>query len=54
MEDPAKEVTIDEFRKLEVRVGTVVDISRVPKQNSPDNSHKACYWLHQQTKCYPY
>ena len=31
MEDSAKEVTIDEFRKLEVRVGTVVDISRVPR-----------------------
>ena len=31
MEDPAKEVTIDEFRKLEVRIGTVVDVSRVPR-----------------------
>ena len=31
MEDPAQEVTIDEFRRLEVRVGTVVDVSRVPR-----------------------
>jgi len=31
MEDPAKEVSIDEFRKLEVRIGTVVDVSRVPR-----------------------
>ena len=31
MEDPAKEVTIDEFRKLEVRIGTVVEVSRVPR-----------------------
>ncbi len=31
MEDPAKEVGIDEFKKLEVRVGTVIEVSRVPK-----------------------
>ncbi len=31
MEDPAKEVSIDDFRRLEVRIGTVVEVSRVPK-----------------------
>ena len=31
MEDPAKEVSIDEFKKLEVRIGTVVEVSRVPR-----------------------
>lgn len=33
MSEPAKEVTIDEFRQLEMRVGTIVDVSRVPKTN---------------------
>src|SRR5712692_11129805 len=31
MDDPAKEVSIDEFKKLEIRVGVVVDVSRVPR-----------------------
>jgi methionine--tRNA ligase beta chain len=31
MDDPAKEVSIDEFKKLEIRVGTVVEVSRVPR-----------------------
>ena len=31
MDDPAKEVTIDEFKRLEMRVGTVVEVSRVPR-----------------------
>jgi len=29
--DPAKEVSIDEFKKLEIRVGVVVEVSRVPR-----------------------
>ena len=33
MEDPAKEVSIDEFKRLEMRVGTVVEVSRVPRTN---------------------
>jgi methionyl-tRNA synthetase len=33
MDDPAKEVTIDEFRRLEIRVGTVIEVSRVPRTN---------------------
>ena len=31
MEDPAKEVSIDDFKRLEVRVGTVIEVSRVPR-----------------------
>ncbi|HVH15898.1 MAG TPA: hypothetical protein VNA15_09305 [Candidatus Angelobacter sp.] len=31
MDDPAKEVTIDEFKRFEMRVGTVVEVSRVPR-----------------------
>src|SRR5947208_15772536 len=31
MDDPAKEVSIDEFKKLEIRVGRVVEVSRVPR-----------------------
>ncbi len=31
MADPGKEVSIDEFKKLEVRIGTVVEVSRVPR-----------------------
>ncbi len=31
MEDPAKEVNIEEFRKVEIRIGTVVEVSRVPR-----------------------
>ena len=33
MEDPAQEVTINDFKRLEVRVGTVVEVSRVPRTN---------------------
>jgi methionine--tRNA ligase beta chain len=33
MDDPAKEVTIEEFKRLEMRVGTVVEVSRVPRTN---------------------
>ena len=33
MDDPAREVTIDEFKKIEVRVGTVVEASRIPRTN---------------------
>ena len=31
MEDPAKVVSIDDFKRLEVRVGTVIEVSRVPR-----------------------
>ena len=31
MEDPAEVVGIDDFKRLEVRVGTVIDVSRVPR-----------------------
>ncbi len=31
MEDPAKEVSIDDFKRLEVRVGIVLEVSRVPR-----------------------
>jgi methionyl-tRNA synthetase len=31
MDDPAKEVSIDEFKKLEIRVGVVSEVSRVPR-----------------------
>ena len=33
MDDAASEVTIDEFKRLDVRVGTVVEVSRVPRTN---------------------
>lgn len=33
MDDPASEVTIGEFKRLDVRVGTVVEVSRVPRTN---------------------
>ncbi|MBO0887809.1 hypothetical protein J2P12_01770 [Candidatus Bathyarchaeota archaeon] len=33
MDGPASEVTIDEFKRLDVRVGTVVEVSRVPRTN---------------------
>jgi len=33
MDDPAEIVTIDEFKRLEMRVGTVVEVSRVPRTN---------------------
>lgn len=33
MNDLAKEVTIDEFKHLNIRVGTVVEVSRVPRTN---------------------
>jgi methionine--tRNA ligase beta chain len=31
MENPANEVSIEDFKRLEVRVGTVVEVSRVPR-----------------------
>ena len=31
MEDPAREVTVDEFKQLEMRVGTIVEATRVPR-----------------------
>src|SRR5437660_11083241 len=31
MDDPAKEVSIDEFKRFEMRVGAVVAVSRVPR-----------------------
>jgi methionyl-tRNA synthetase len=31
MQDPAKKITLDEFRKLEIRIGTVVEATRVPR-----------------------
>ena len=33
MDGPAKEVTIDVFKQLEIRAGTVVEVSRVPRTN---------------------
>lgn len=33
MEDPASEVTIGDFKRMNVRVGTVVEVSRVPRTN---------------------
>lgn len=33
MDDPANEVTIGDFKRLDVRVGTVVEVSRVPRTN---------------------
>jgi methionine--tRNA ligase beta chain len=33
MSDPQGKITIDEFKRLEVRVGTIVDVSRVPRTN---------------------
>jgi methionine--tRNA ligase beta chain len=33
MSDPQEKITIDEFKRLEVRVGTIVDVSRVPRTN---------------------
>src|SRR5438094_10548304 len=33
MDDPATQVTIDEFKRLEMSVGTVVEVSRVPRTN---------------------
>lgn len=33
MDDPASEVTIGDFKRLDVRVGTVVEVSRVPRTN---------------------
>ena len=31
MDDPASEVSIDEFKKLEIRIGAVVEVSRIPR-----------------------
>ena len=31
MEDPAEEVVMDEFKRLELRIGTVVEVSRIPR-----------------------
>src|SRR5438552_18558424 len=33
MDDPAREVTIDEFKRFVMRVGTVIEVSRVPRTN---------------------
>lgn len=33
MSEHSKEVTIDEFKTLEMRIGTVVEVSRVPRTN---------------------
>jgi len=33
MDDSGEKVTIDEFKRLEFRVGTVVEVSRVPRTN---------------------
>jgi methionine--tRNA ligase beta chain len=33
MEGPGEKVTIDDFKRLEVRVGTVIEVSRVPRTN---------------------
>jgi methionine--tRNA ligase beta chain len=33
MSEPSSEVTIDEFKHLEMRVGTIVEVSRVPRTN---------------------
>jgi methionine--tRNA ligase beta chain len=33
MDDPAEILTMDEFKRLEMRVGTVVEVSRVPRTN---------------------
>jgi methionyl-tRNA synthetase len=33
MDERVKEVTIDEFKQLEIRVGTVAEVSRVPRTN---------------------
>jgi methionine--tRNA ligase beta chain len=31
MENPAKEISIDDFKRLELRIGTVIDVSKVPR-----------------------
>ncbi len=31
MQEAAKEISMDEFKQLELRVGTVVEVSRVPR-----------------------
>jgi methionine--tRNA ligase beta chain len=33
MDNSGEKITIDEFKRLEVRVGTVVEVSRVPRTN---------------------
>ena len=33
MDDSGEKVTIEEFKRLEVRVGTIVEVSRVPRTN---------------------
>ena len=33
MGNPGEKITIDEFKRLDVRVGTVVEVSRVPRTN---------------------
>jgi methionyl-tRNA synthetase len=33
MDDLAKAVTIDEFKHLELRIGTIIEASRVPRTN---------------------
>ncbi len=31
MQDAAKEISIEEFQRLEIRTGTIVEVSRVPR-----------------------
>ncbi len=31
MDDPAREITLDEFKRLEMRIGTVIEATRVPR-----------------------
>jgi len=31
MEDAAEEIGLDEFKRLEIRIGTIVEVSRVPR-----------------------
>jgi methionine--tRNA ligase beta chain len=33
MDDSGEKVTIDEFKRLDIRVGTIVEVSRVPRTN---------------------
>jgi methionine--tRNA ligase beta chain len=33
MDNSGEKITIDEFKRLEVRVGTVVEVTRVPRTN---------------------
>ncbi len=33
MDRPSEKISIDDFKRLEVRVGTVIEVSRVPRTN---------------------